>query len=161
MGLDTRIRHDLFDVISTLREQTGVTIIMTTHYLDEAERLCDRLAIIDWGTIIACDTPDRTSFPLDRGLEVLEVRVGRSRDRAADVLRRAGGSPHEDVVVIGQTVTASLAGHERRPKRLHLLEEKRHPRPVGHHRPHHPGRRLPPPDRRPVSARRTTERRLP
>ncbi|HYA45893.1 MAG TPA: ATP-binding cassette domain-containing protein [Acidimicrobiales bacterium] len=41
VGLDTRIRHDLFDVIGTLRERTGVTIILTTHYLDEAERLCE------------------------------------------------------------------------------------------------------------------------
>ena len=57
VGLDTRIRHDLFDVIATLRDQTGVTIIMTTHYLDEAERLCDRIAVIDAGTIVACDSP--------------------------------------------------------------------------------------------------------
>ena len=49
VGLDTRIRHDLFDVMATLREQTGVTILMTTHYLDEAERLCDRIAIVDGG----------------------------------------------------------------------------------------------------------------
>src|SRR5215472_13864509 len=47
VGLDTRIRHDLFDVIATLRQRTGVTIVLTTHYLDEAERLCDRVAVID------------------------------------------------------------------------------------------------------------------
>jgi ABC-2 type transport system ATP-binding protein len=59
VGLDTRIRHDLFDTIATLRERTRVTVLLTTHYLDEAERLCDRLAIIDGGRIVACDTPAR------------------------------------------------------------------------------------------------------
>ncbi len=52
VGLDTRIRHDLFDIITRLSDLTGVTILMTTHYLDEAERLCDRLAVIDAGTVL-------------------------------------------------------------------------------------------------------------
>jgi ABC-2 type transport system ATP-binding protein len=104
VGLDTRIRHDLFDVIGTLRELTGVTIIMTTHYLDEAERLCDRLAIIDSGAIVACDTPANLLASI--GDEVIELRVDQA-DRAAAVLRRSGIGP-DDVVVIGSTVTASL-----------------------------------------------------
>jgi ABC-2 type transport system ATP-binding protein len=103
-GLDTRIRHDLFDVIGTLREVTMVTIIMTTHYLDEAERLCDRLAIIDSGAIVACDTPAHLLSSI--GDEVIELRVDQA-DRAAAVLRRGGIDP-DDVVVIGSTVTASL-----------------------------------------------------
>ena len=74
VGLDTRIRHDLFDVIGTLRERTGVTIFMTTHYLDEAERLCDRLAIMDKGRIVACDTPANLLSSI--GESILEVRVG-------------------------------------------------------------------------------------
>jgi ABC-2 type transport system ATP-binding protein len=104
VGLDTRIRHDLFDVIGTLRELTRVTIIMTTHYLDEAERLCDRLAIIDSGTIVACDTPANLLASI--GDEVIELRVDQA-DGAAMVLRRSGIDP-DDVVVIGSTVTASL-----------------------------------------------------
>jgi ABC-2 type transport system ATP-binding protein len=104
VGLDTRIRHDLFDVIGTLRDKTRVTIIMTTHYLDEAERLCDRLAIIDSGTIVACDTPANLLASI--GDEVVEVRVD-DADRTAEVLRHAGIDA-EDVVVIGSTVTASL-----------------------------------------------------
>jgi ABC-2 type transport system ATP-binding protein len=104
VGLDTRIRHDLFDVIGTLRVQLGVTIIMTTHYLDEAERLCDRLAIIDSGTIVACDTP--ASLLASIGPQVLELRVDEP-DRAAQVLYRNSVSP-DDLVIIGQTLTASL-----------------------------------------------------
>jgi ABC-2 type transport system ATP-binding protein len=104
VGLDTRIRHDLFDVIATLRDRTGVTIIMTTHYLDEAERLCDRLAIMDSGRIVACDTP--ANLLAAAGEEILEVRVD-DTERARQVLEEAGVAP-EDVVAIGQTVTASL-----------------------------------------------------
>jgi ABC-2 type transport system ATP-binding protein len=104
VGLDTRIRHDLFDVIGTLRDKTKVTIIMTTHYLDEAERLCDRLAIIDSGTIVACDTP--ANLMAGVGDEVVEVRVD-DAGRTAEVLRQAGIDA-DDVVVIGSTVTASL-----------------------------------------------------
>jgi ABC-2 type transport system ATP-binding protein len=117
VGLDTRIRHDLFDVIGTLRELTRVTIIMTTHYLDEAERLCDRLAIIDSGAIVACDTPAHLLASI--GDEVIEVRVDQA-DRAATLLRRSGVDP-DDVVVIGSTVTASLRSLSA-GQALHLLD---------------------------------------
>jgi ABC-2 type transport system ATP-binding protein len=104
VGLDTRIRHDLFDVIGTLRDLTGVTVIMTTHYLDEAERLCDRLAIVAAGRIVACDSPANLLASI--GAEVLELRVDHSQ-QAANALQQAGVAP-EDVVIIGSTVTASL-----------------------------------------------------
>jgi ABC-2 type transport system ATP-binding protein len=104
VGLDTRARHDLFDVIGTLRDKTGVTIILTTHYLDEAERLCDRLAIIESGAIVACDTPANLLASI--GADVLEVRA-EDAEMAADVLRVNGVNP-DDMVVIGQTLTASL-----------------------------------------------------
>jgi ABC-2 type transport system ATP-binding protein len=104
VGLDTRIRHDLFDIIATLRDRTGVTIIMTTHYLDEAERLCDRLAIVDAGTIVACDSPSR--LLADVGSEVLDLRVDEPA-KAVDVLEQLG-IPSADILVIGGTITASL-----------------------------------------------------
>jgi ABC-2 type transport system ATP-binding protein len=106
VGLDTRVRHDLFDVIGTLRDRTGVTIIMTTHYLEEAERLCDRLAIIDAGTIVACDTPANLLGMVGR--DVVELRV-EDPAPAVRVLARAGLAG-DDIVVIGTTVTASLRG---------------------------------------------------
>jgi ABC-2 type transport system ATP-binding protein len=105
-GLDTRIRHDLFDIIARLRDSTGVTIIMTTHYLDEAERLCDRLAVIDAGTVVACDSPANLLASI--GDEVLELRVDQP-DQATEILYSNGVVP-EDVLVIGETVTASLRG---------------------------------------------------
>lgn len=55
-GLDPQARRNLWDLIRKVRDK-GVTVIMTTHYLDEAELLCDRVAIMDNGKIIALDTP--------------------------------------------------------------------------------------------------------
>ncbi|NCX95791.1 MAG: ABC transporter ATP-binding protein [Chitinophagia bacterium] len=55
-GLDPQARHNLWELILQLREN-GATVVLTTHYMDEAEQLCDRVAIIDAGTIIALSTP--------------------------------------------------------------------------------------------------------
>ena len=57
-GLDPQARRNLWDLIKEVRDR-GVTVIMTTHYLDEAELLCDRVAIMDGGKIIALDTPKK------------------------------------------------------------------------------------------------------
>src|SRR5262249_41417774 len=55
-GLDPQSRRQLWDVINTFRA-TNRTVLLTTHYMDEAERLCDRVAVIDQGKVIALGTP--------------------------------------------------------------------------------------------------------
>ena len=57
-GLDPQARRNLWDLVRNIRDK-GTTVIITTHYMDEAEVLCDRVAIIDAGKIIAMDSPDR------------------------------------------------------------------------------------------------------
>ena len=57
-GLDPQARRNLWELIKDIR-QKGTTVIITTHYMDEAEVLCDRVAIIDSGRIIAMESPDR------------------------------------------------------------------------------------------------------
>lgn len=57
-GLDPQARRSLWELIRQIREK-GTTVIITTHYMDEAEYLCDRVAIIDSGKIIALDAPDK------------------------------------------------------------------------------------------------------
>jgi ABC-2 type transport system ATP-binding protein len=101
VGLDTRIRHDLFDVIAALRERTGVTVILTTHYLDEAERLCDRVAVIEKGVMVACDSPQ--SLLATMGQEIVEIRT----EEPGDLVRMlaAAGIPSSEVMTIGNTVT--------------------------------------------------------
>ncbi len=57
LGLDPQTRNHLWKYIATLSKEKNITIILTTHYMEEADRLCDRIAIIDHGTIIALDSP--------------------------------------------------------------------------------------------------------
>jgi ABC-2 type transport system ATP-binding protein len=57
-GLDPQARRNLWDLVRNIRDK-GATVIITTHYMDEAEVLCDRVAIIDAGKIIAMDSPDK------------------------------------------------------------------------------------------------------
>jgi len=57
-GLDPQARRNLWDLVKNIRDK-GTTVIITTHYMDEAEVLCDRVAIIDSGRIIALESPDR------------------------------------------------------------------------------------------------------
>jgi len=67
LGLDPQTRRRMWDYIHALRERVGITLFLTTHYMDEAEH-CGRIAIIDEGKIVALDTPDR-----------LKARVGHDR----------------------------------------------------------------------------------
>ena len=55
-GLDPQVRREIYDIIEELRREKK-TILMTTHYIEEAERLCDRVAIVDHGKVIACGSP--------------------------------------------------------------------------------------------------------
>ncbi len=57
-GLDPQARRNLWELIQKIRSK-GTTVVLTTHYMDEAENLCDRVAIIEQGKIIALDTPDK------------------------------------------------------------------------------------------------------
>ncbi len=57
-GLDPQARRNLWELIKDIRSQ-GTTVIITTHYMDEAEQLCDRIAILDEGIIISLDSPDK------------------------------------------------------------------------------------------------------
>jgi ABC-2 type transport system ATP-binding protein len=57
-GLDPQARRNLWELIRSIRAK-GTTVIITTHYMDEAEQLCDRIAIMDEGKIISLDSPDK------------------------------------------------------------------------------------------------------
>jgi ABC-2 type transport system ATP-binding protein len=57
-GLDPQARRSLWELVKNIRER-GATVIITTHYMDEAEYLCDRVAIMDSGSIVALDSPDK------------------------------------------------------------------------------------------------------
>jgi ABC-2 type transport system ATP-binding protein len=108
VGLDPRIRFELLDVIAQLRDRADTTILLTTHYLDEAERLCDRVAIMHEGRIVGLDTPAALLATL--GSEIVELRIDGPADAALAALRsrHIAGS---DAFTVGSTLTVPL--HDR------------------------------------------------
>ncbi len=108
VGLDPRIRAELLDVIAGLRTRRELTVLLTTHYLDEAERLCDRVAIIHAGRIVALDTPQALLAGLGHAL--VELRVDGDVSRALALLRERGVAG-DDAFAVGSRVTVPL--HDR------------------------------------------------
>jgi ABC-2 type transport system ATP-binding protein len=104
-GLDPQARANLWQHIRALREERGTTVFLTTHYLDEADALCDRILVIDHGLIVASGTPDQ----LKSGVagDVLTVTVAEPAT-AAEVARLVGALPGaeppqvQDVRVVGR-----------------------------------------------------------
>lgn len=111
VGLDPRIRAELLNVITELRGRSELTILVTTHYLDEAEHLCDRVAIMHSGEIVALDTPER--LRADLGRELVELRVDGDASAALAALRSLGIA-RENAFTVGATVTVPLNGHSSR-----------------------------------------------
>ncbi|MFY9580284.1 MAG: ABC transporter ATP-binding protein [Gaiellaceae bacterium] len=108
VGLDPRIRAELLDVIAGLRARNDMTVLVTTHYLDEAERLCDRLAIIHSGRVVALDTP--TALRADLGREIVELRVNGNAGSMLESLRKRGIAG-DDAFTVGSTLTIPLHEH--------------------------------------------------
>jgi len=108
VGLDPRIRAELLDVIAGLRARRELTVLLTTHYLDEAERLCDRVAIIHAGRIVALDTPQALLAGLGQAL--VELRVDGNVGSALALLRERGVAG-DDAFAVGSRVTVPI--HDR------------------------------------------------
>jgi ABC-2 type transport system ATP-binding protein len=110
LGLDPIARQELWHTIALLRRREQVSVLLSTHYLEEAESVCDRVAIIDRGAIIALDTP---ACLIDRvGRATLELHVDRHPAELLVALRRLGPSVGEPLVA-GETVSvASTASPE-------------------------------------------------
>jgi ABC-2 type transport system ATP-binding protein len=105
VGLDPRIRVELLDVISALRDRTETTILVTTHYLEEAEQLCDRIAVMHAGRIVALGSPDALRAEL--GAEIVELRARGDAEEALSALRSRGVA-RSDAFTVGHSVTVPL-----------------------------------------------------
>lgn len=88
LGLDIQTRAAIWDYIKDLKAKHNITVFLTTHYLEEADGLCDRIGIIDHGKIVALDTP--LALKRSVGGDVLSIGVGTDRD-LAPAIRRAEG----------------------------------------------------------------------
>ena len=107
IGLDPRVRHEVLDLIAGLRARAEMTVLVTTHHLDEAQRLCDRVAIMHQGRIAALDTPAALLAGL--GAELVELRVDGDTAAALAALR-AQGVASGDAFSVGTTITIPLRG---------------------------------------------------
>jgi len=85
VGLDPGTRRDLWEYIQRLNEEEGISIIITTHYIEEAEFLCDQVAIVDDGNVVAVDTPDALKKTV--GGDVVQLRVDGETGHLIDRLR--------------------------------------------------------------------------
>jgi ABC-2 type transport system ATP-binding protein len=86
LGLDAQTRRHIWDYIKQMNRVRKVTIVLTTHYMDEADYLCERVAIIDRGRIVAMDAPARLKSLL--GGDVVDLLAGEGEERLEERLRR-------------------------------------------------------------------------
>lgn len=101
-GLDPQSRANLWGHIRNIRDQHGTTVFITTHYMDEADALCDRIVIIDHGKIVATDTP--TALKRRVGGDTLELTLDSPADAAsalrivAATIPNANPEAHETII---------------------------------------------------------------
>jgi ABC-2 type transport system ATP-binding protein len=105
-GLDPGARRDFNDYLQYLCEQTGVTIILTTHIMDEAER-CDRVGILHQGKLVALDTPDALKAQV--GGDVVAIRTQNLQEFRDKLVKRFGCEP---ALVDGELRVERPRGHE-------------------------------------------------
>jgi len=126
-GLDPQVRREIYDIIEELKRDCK-TILLTTHYIEEAERLCDRVAIIDHGKVMALGTP-RELKGRSAGTTRIQVRLARAaKDGALEKLEGvADCRQFEDSYVLHsrrppQTIVALVKHLEAEDNELHSLE---------------------------------------
>ncbi len=125
-GLDPVSRTSVWEMISKLKQQSALTILLTTHYMDEADKLCERIAIVDHGKLVALDSPTKLKDSVP-GTDVVEAEFEnapadwleqlRGLAQVADVAERDGLthiSSHDG----GETVGAVMALAHRRDVRV-------------------------------------------
>ncbi|MEU8361360.1 ATP-binding cassette domain-containing protein [Nonomuraea sp. NPDC048882] len=119
-GLDPQARSEMWAEIARMAGQEEMTVLLTTHYLEEADHLADRLAIVDHGTVVAAGTPDELKSEL-RG-DAVHVELAQADDRALAVLRTV--PELREITLEGSTVRGRTSdGARALPPVLAALEE--------------------------------------
>jgi ABC-2 type transport system ATP-binding protein len=90
-GLDPQSRANLWTHVRRLRDELNTTVFLTTHYLDEADALCDRILIIDFGRIVAEGTPEELKHRISGDLVTIELAGDRDAETALSALKNAEG----------------------------------------------------------------------
>ncbi len=113
LGLDVQTRTAVWNYIRLLKEKYNMTLFLTTHYLEEADNLCDRIAIIDHGKIVALDTPRALKDSL--GGDIVEIHVDRPSDDGLAASLQAIGNVKQVLPVDGGYRITVANGEETAP----------------------------------------------
>ncbi len=120
LGLDAQTRRNIWDYVKKLNAESGVTIILTTHYMEEADFLCERVAIMDHGTFVALDSPARLKDVLGGDVVSLEIAGDAARlddaFGALDWIRNC--KRHDDVFSLTMD-----RGERRIPELIHIAQK--------------------------------------
>ncbi|NHN46923.1 ABC transporter ATP-binding protein [Halostella sp. JP-L12] len=119
-GVDVQLRHDLWEIVQELNEE-GTTVLLTTHYIEEAERLCDRVAIINEGRKLEVASPDDL---MGRGTDTIYVRLQEmpTAPPALDHVERVESVAFEE----GRLAVKAKQGGRAAPQVLNELEARGH-----------------------------------
>ena len=93
-GVDIELRYQLWEELKKMNEEEGTTIILTTHYIEEAERLCKKIGIINQGKLVACDKTDTLIQQMNH--DIILVRLDRSVGESLEKLKRFNLTVKED-----------------------------------------------------------------
>jgi ABC-2 type transport system ATP-binding protein len=104
-GLDPQSRLALWELVGELRSD-GLTVVLTTHYMEEADRLCDRVAIVDHGRVLVCDTPEQLKAEHGAGVVVDLQLTARADERLVERLREVAGVTDVEPTASGVRVLA-------------------------------------------------------
>jgi ABC-2 type transport system ATP-binding protein len=120
-GLDPQSRSNLWDHVRALRDELGSTVFLTTHYLDEADALCDRVMVIDHGKIIAEGVPDELKHRVSG--DVVTLSFGSPASGAKAELVLAGHPDVKDIAADGSSLRLSVSrGEQALPPLLRALD---------------------------------------
>ena len=122
-GLDPQSRLVLWDYINSLSKNEGKTIILTTHFMEEADRLSDRVAIMDKGELLVLDTPKNLKKKLGKG-DVMEIKLSRSEmnEKALEMISTIDGV-EEAKEIRGMIVVRALDAMRKLPMIIDALKE--------------------------------------
>lgn len=117
LGLDAQTRRKIWDHIRSLNKKYAMSIVLTTHYMEEADYLCDRIAIIDHGKIVALDTPAGLKMQLEG--DVVKLGVNGNAESLVPLLKEKAWI--KDVSLHNATLTITLLEGEKRIPDLFVL----------------------------------------
>ncbi len=122
LGLDPQTRKHVWNYVKKLKEEHGITIMLTTHYMDEADSMCDRIAIIDHGKIIIMDTPAELKNSL--GGDTVEVDT-QEPEKLAVALMKVGLNGAKTDAEKGKLILHLEKGEQKIPIVMKVADEKK------------------------------------